>query len=61
MVLDHYGGPADRTFEQRITRFYAYILRFSSMLHAVQAKDWNKLALRMEWLNEKGREWDSGT
>ncbi|RKN85305.1 phosphotransferase family protein [Paenibacillus ginsengarvi] len=58
MVLDHYGGPADRTFEQRITRFYAYILRFSSMLHAVQAKDWNKLALRMEWLNEKGREWD---
>lgn len=57
-VLDRYQGPADRTFLRRITRFYAHILRFSSMIHSVQRKDWNKFALRVKWLKEKARESD---
>lgn len=58
MVLDHYRGPADATFLRRVTRFYAHIIRFSSMIRAVHRKDWNKFALRVEWLKEKERESD---
>ncbi|MEF3307217.1 phosphotransferase family protein [Paenibacillus sp. GYB003] len=58
LVLDYYEGPADRTFMRRVTRFYAHIIRFSSMIRAVQRKDWNKFALRLEWLKEKARESD---
>lgn len=57
-VFDFYEGPSDRTFFRRVTKFYAHILRFSSMLHAVQKKDWDKFALRLEWLKEKARELD---
>ncbi|MDF2713878.1 MAG: hypothetical protein K0R28_803 [Paenibacillus sp.] len=57
-VLDCYKGPSDPTFLDRITGFYAHIIRFSSMIRAVQRKDWNKFALRLAWLKEKARELD---
>ncbi|TMV53042.1 hypothetical protein FE783_02320 [Paenibacillus mesophilus] len=57
-VFDCYDGPSDRTFFRRVTGFYAHILRFSSMLHAVQKKDKDKFALRLAWLKAKAREPD---
>lgn len=57
-ILELYKGPADRTFWRRVTRFYAHIIRFSSLVRSVQRKDWNKFALRLQWLKEKARELD---
>ncbi|MDF2663439.1 MAG: aminoglycoside phosphotransferase [Paenibacillus sp.] len=57
-VLDYYKGPSDRTFLRRVTGFYAHIIRFSSLVRAVQRKDWDKFALRLEWLKGKARELD---
>ncbi|MEF3312871.1 aminoglycoside phosphotransferase family protein [Paenibacillus sp. GYB004] len=57
-VLNEYKGPADPTFLERCSAFYANILRFSSMIIAAQTKNESKFKLRHEWLKQKARDAD---
>ncbi|GAA3408552.1 phosphotransferase family protein [Paenibacillus hodogayensis] len=55
-VLRYYKGPSDPTFLSRCMTFYANLLKFSSMMGAVQNNDWVKFNNRLEWLKKQAKD-----
>lgn len=55
-VLADYKGPADRTLLSRCLTFYANVLKFSSMINAVQNGDRDKFNLRLKWLKKQAKD-----
>ncbi len=56
LVFKHYQGPKDSTLLDRCRNFYAHVIRFSSLINAINNKDKEKWERRLRWLKEKARE-----